>query len=182
MRHIVLIGFMGSGKTKTGKRLAEEAGYAFIDVDKKITSEMKMSVTDIFNRFGEVFFRALETKTIKELRQMEKRAVISVGGGLPMQEQNHKYLKELGTIVYLKGSAETLQKRLEGDHSRPLLAGSNMEEKIRKMLQTREPVYEKLADVTVVTAQQPMKKLIREIHIKCEMFESQYLMKSNSQI
>lgn len=182
MRHIVLIGFMGSGKTKTGKRLAEGSGLAFVDVDKIITREMKMSVTDIFNRFGEVFFRALETKTIKELRQMEKRAVISVGGGLPMQEQNHKYLKELGTIVYLKGSAETLQKRLERDHGRPLLTGTNMEEKIRRMLETREPVYEKLADVTVITSDQPMKELIREISIKCEMFEEQYFMKSKSHI
>ena len=180
MRHIVLIGFMGSGKTKTGKRLAEELGLAFVDVDRKITSEMKMSVTDIFNRFGEVFFRALETRAIKELMEEERRAVISVCGGLPMQEQNHKYLKELGTIVYLKGSAETLQKRLEGDHARPLLAGSKMDEKIRKMLQTREPVYEKLADVTVLTGSQPMKKLIREISVKCEMFENQYYMKSNS--
>ncbi len=182
MRHIVLIGFMGSGKTKTGKRLAEELGLTFVDVDKKITSEMKMSVTDIFSRFGEVFFRALETKTIKELRQMEKRAVISVGGGLPMQEQNHKYLKELGTVVYLKGSPETLQKRLGGDQSRPLLSGANMEEKLRQMLKTREPVYEKLADVTVITSGQPMKKLIREISIKCEMFENQYFMEHKDQI
>ena len=78
MRHIVLIGFMGSGKTETGKRLALEMRIPFLDVDKKITSEMRMSVADIFSRFGEVFFRALETKAIKELGQEKQRMVISV--------------------------------------------------------------------------------------------------------
>lgn len=173
MRHIVLIGFMGSGKTQTGILLAEKLGLQFVDVDKKITNEMKMSVSDIFSRFGEVFFRALETRAIKELRSLEEKAVISVGGGLPVQEQNHKYLKELGTIVYLKGSVETLKKRLAGDRTRPLLEGANLEGKIRRMLKVREPIYKELADVTVITADQPMSELIREIEEKCQEFENQ---------
>lgn len=182
MRHIVLIGFMGSGKTQTGKRLADELGIQFVDVDKKITTEMKMTVTDIFSRFGEVFFRALETRAIKELRALEEPAVISVGGGLPVQKQNHKYLKELGIIVYLKGSVETLKKRLEGDRTRPLLEGADLDGKIRRMLTAREPIYEKLADVTVITADQPMIELIREIEEKCQEFENQCLLKSSSHI
>lgn len=171
MRHIVLIGFMGSGKTETGKRLAQEMKLPFLDVDKKITSEMRMSVADIFNRFGEVFFRALETKAIKELGQEKQRMVISVGGGLPMQQQNHKYLKEIGIVVYLKGSVDTLKKRLQGDRTRPLLQGADLEGKIRKMLAAREPVYEKLADVTVVTADQPYSELIRQIRTQVEEYE-----------
>lgn len=182
MRHIVLIGFMGSGKTKTGRLLAEELGYRFVDVDKKITAEMKMSVTDIFSRFGEVFFRALETKAIKELLQLEECAVISVGGGLPVQKQNHKYLKQLGAVIYLKGSVETLKKRLEGDRTRPLLEGADLEGKIRKMLAAREPVYEKLADVTVITGQQPMQQLVQEIVKKWKEYEIQYLLKSKSHV
>ncbi len=180
MRHIVLIGFMGSGKTQTGTMLAEKLELPFIDVDKKITSEMKMSVSDIFSRFGEVFFRALETRAIKELRTLEETAVISVGGGLPVQEQNHKYLKELGTIVYLKGSVETLKKRLEGDQPRPLLNGADLEGKIRRMLKAREPIYKKLADVTVITADQPMAELIQEIEKKCQEFEDQHLLESSN--
>lgn len=171
MKHIVLIGFMGSGKTETGKRLAEEMGIPFLDVDKKITNEMRMSVADIFSRFGEVFFRALETKAIKEMNQIEQRTVISVGGGLPMQPQNHKYLKQIGTIVYLKGSADTLKRRLQGDRTRPLFQGADMEGKIRKMLAEREPVYEKLADITVITADQSFGQLIREIREKLEEYD-----------
>lgn len=172
MGHIVLIGFMGSGKTETGKRLAKEMGIPFLDVDKKITSEMRMSVADIFSRFGEVFFRALETKAIKELGETEERMVISVGGGLPMQPQNHKYLKKMGTIVYLKGSVDTLKKRLRGDRTRPLLQGADLEGKIRKMLASREPVYEELADITVVTANQPFGELIRQIREELEKCEN----------
>ena len=171
MRHIVLIGFMGSGKTETGKRLAQEMRIPFLDVDKKITSEMRMSVADIFSRFGEVFFRALETKAIKELGQGKQRMVISVGGGLPMQQQNHKYLKEIGIVVYLKGSVDTLKKRLQGDRTRPLLQGADLEGKIRKMLAAREPVYEKLADITVVTADQPFGELIGQIRKQVEEYE-----------
>lgn len=171
MKHIVLIGFMGSGKTETGKRLAQEMALPFLDVDKKITSEMRMSVADIFSRFGEVFFRALETKAIKEMAQIEQRTVISVGGGLPMQPQNHKYLKQIGTIVYLKGTTDTLKKRLQGDRTRPLLQGADLEGKIRKMLAEREPVYEKLADITVVTADQSFGQLIREIREKLEEYD-----------
>ncbi len=171
MRHIVLIGFMGSGKTETGKRLAQEMRIPFLDVDKKITSEMRMSVADIFSRFGEVFFRALETKAIKELGQEKQRMVISVGGGLPMQQQNHKYLKEIGIVVYLKGSVDTLKKRLQGDRTRPLLQGADLEGKIRKMPAAREPVYEKLADITVVTADQPFGELIGQIRKQVEEYE-----------
>lgn len=171
MKHIVLIGFMGSGKTETGKRLAQEMGIPFLDVDHKIAGEMRMSVADIFSRFGEVFFRALETKAIKELAQVEQRMVVSVGGGLPVQEQNHKYLKEMGIVVYLKGSVETLKGRLQGDNTRPLLQGASLEGKIRKMLEAREPIYEEVADVTVVTADQPFGELIQEIREAVQEYE-----------
>ena len=97
--------------------------------------------------------------------------VISVGGGLPMQQQNHKYLKEIGIVVYLKGSVDTLKKRLQGDRTRPLLQGADLEGKIRKMLAAREPVYEKLADITVVTADQPFGELIGQIRKQVEEYE-----------
>ena len=90
MNHIVIIGFMGSGKTRVGKRLSKDLGLEFVDVDKVITKRMNLTVKDIFRRFGEPFYRALETTTIKALIQDEERKVISLGAGLPMQEQNKK--------------------------------------------------------------------------------------------
>ena len=117
MNHIVIIGFMGSGKTRVGKRLAKDLGLPFIDVDRLIVKKMNMSVKEVFERFGEPFYRALETMAVKELSTDGERKVISVSAGLPLQEQNQKYLQNMGTIIYLKGSAATLIKRLEGSNT-----------------------------------------------------------------
>lgn len=166
MNHIVVIGFMGSGKTRVGRQLAKDLGLEFLDVDKKIVKDMKMSIADIHDRFGEPFYRALETKTIKDMLEVKERTVLSVGSGLPVQEQNHKYLKELGTIIYLKASVVTLKERLSGDNTRPPLKGANLTEKITRMLAERAPIYESLADITVVTGETTFQNLIREIEAK----------------
>ena len=166
MNHIVIIGFMGSGKTRVGKRLSQDLNLPFVDVDKVIVRKMDLSIKEIFQRFGEPFYRALETMTIKSLLEDPERKVISLGSGLPMQEQNEKYLKKLGTIIYIKGSLETLKKRLEGSSNAPFLDGDNQEEKIKKLLKQRDPVYHKYADLEVVTGVKPFEGLIEEIEQK----------------
>lgn len=166
MNHIVIIGFMGSGKTRVGKRLAQEYGLPFIDVDRVVTKKMNMSVSEIFQRFGEPFYRALETVVIKELVNDKERKVISLGAGLPVQEQNQKYLKDLGTVIYLKGSLETLKKRLESGNNDPLLEGDDKEDKIKKLLKQRDPIYAKFADIEVVTGVKSFDDLIEEIKEK----------------
>lgn len=166
MNHIVIIGFMGSGKTRVGKRLAQDYDLPFIDVDRVIMKKMNLSISEIFQRFGEPFYRALETLVIKELINDKERKVISLGSGLPVQEQNQKYLKQLGTIVYLKGSLETLKKRLETGSNNPLLEGDDKEEKIKKLLKQRDPIYSKFADIEVVTGVKPFEALIEEIKQK----------------
>lgn len=168
MNHIVIIGFMGSGKTRVGKRLAQEYGLPFIDVDRVVTKKMNLSISEIFQRFGEPYYRALETIVVKELINDKERKVVSLGSGLPVQEQNQKYLKDLGTIVYLKGSLETLRKRLEAGSNDPLLEGDDREEKIKKLLKQRDPVYAKLADIEVVTGVKPFEALIEEIKQKLD--------------
>lgn len=168
MNHIVIIGFMGSGKTRVGKRLAQDMDLPFIDVDKVITKKMNLSVSEMFQRFGEPFYRALETLVVKELITDKERKVISLGSGLPMQEQNQKYLKQLGTIVYLKGSLETLRKRLEAGNSNPLLEGDDRDEKMKKLLKQRDPVYSRYADIEVETGVKPFEALIEEIKEKLE--------------
>ena len=162
MNHIVVIGFMGSGKTRVGKRLSSDLGLTFVDVDKVIVKKMNMSVKEILQKFGEPYYRALETMTVKALIEDKERKVISLGAGLPVQEQNEQYIKQLGTVVYLKGSAETLRKRLEGN-SNPLLEGENQDEKITKLLKQRDPIYHKFADIEVVTGVKPFEELIKEI-------------------
>lgn len=166
MNHIVIIGFMGSGKTRVGKRLSQDLGLPFVDVDKVIVKKMNLSVREILQKFGDPYYRALETMVIKELIHDQDRKIISVSSGLPMQEQNDAYLKELGTILYIKGSFETLKKRLEGTSKDPILDGADRDERIRKLLKQRDPVYEKYADVTVVTGVKPFESLVEEIKEK----------------
>ena len=165
MNHIVVIGFMGSGKTRVGKRLSSDLGLTFVDVDKVIVRKMNMSVKEIFQRFGEPYYRALETMTVKALIEDKEKKVISLGAGLPVQEQNEKYIKQLGTVVYLKGSADTFRKRLEGNNN-PLLEGENQDEKMKKLLKQRDPIYHKFADIEVVTGDKPFEALIKEIEEK----------------
>ena len=171
MNHIVVIGFMGSGKTRVGKRLSSDLGLTFVDVDKVIVRKMNMPVKEIFQRFGEPYYRALETMTVKALIEDKEKKVISLGAGLPIQEQNEKYLKELGTVVYLKGSLATLKKRLEGSSKDPMLDGDDRDEKIKKLLKQRDPVYQKFADIQVTTGEVPFEELIKEIEEKLASYE-----------
>ena len=161
------------GAKRAGIRniLSRDLGLPFVDLEKLIVKKMNLSVREIFEKFGEPFFRALETMALKELINDSERRVISLGSGLPLQEQNQKYLKELGTVVYLKGSLETLKKRLEGSSKDPLLDGEDRDDKIKKLLKQRDPVYQKFADIQVVTGVKPFEELVHEIEEKLAAYE-----------
>ena len=101
MGNIVLIGFMGCGKSSVGKKLAEKMDYCFCDVDRVIERDNKKSISEIFETKGEEYFRELETKTVKKLINTVSNCIISVGGGLPIKNGNGELLKKLGTVVFL---------------------------------------------------------------------------------
>ncbi len=158
MGHIAIIGFNGSGKTRVGKRLAKDLGLPFIDLDKAVSKKMNMSVGDIFQKFGEPYYRALETLILKEVAADNEKKVVSLGAGLPLQEQNQKILGKLGTVLYIRGSAETLIQRLR-DTDSPLIEDEGSEAKIQKMVKQRDPVYAKFADIIVETGIMPLMTL-----------------------
>ncbi len=170
MNHIVIIGFMGSGKTRVGKRLAKDFDIPFVDIDRVVTKKMNLSSKEIFDRFGEPFYRALETTAVKALIEDPEQKVISLGSGLPMQEQNEKYIKKLGTVVYLTVSYETLKKRLENSSSNPLIEGADKADKIKKLLKQRDPVYAKFADVEMITGDKPFEELIGQLEEKLKTY------------
>ncbi len=170
MNHIVIIGFMGSGKTRVGKRLAKDFDIPFVDIDRVITKKMNMSMKEIFERFGEPFYRALETTAVKALIEDPEQKVISLGSGLPMQEQNESYIKKLGTVVYLKGSYDTLKQRLENSSNNPLLEGEDKADRIKKLLKQRDPVYAKFADVEMITGDKPFEELISQLEEKLKTY------------
>ncbi len=166
MKHIIMIGFMGAGKTSVGKHLARHLGLKFTDTDDLIVQEQHMPVNQIFAEQGEAYFRELETEMLKKLMQAEERMVISVGGGLPMTQANQPLLKELGTVVYLRADVDTLMERLKRDTSRPLLKGGNLREKITGLMDARESTYEKVADVQIHTDKKAFSEIVLEISEK----------------
>lgn len=163
MNNIVLIGFMGSGKTSVGIQLAGKLAFEFKDTDQMIEENCKRTIKSIFAKEGEEFFRKLETKTIKELIEKTNNTVISAGGGLPIQPGNGELLRQLGHVVYLKASRATIINRLTGDTTRPLLSGENPEEKVDTLLKFREPLYEAAAQISVITDERIFSDIIDEI-------------------
>lgn len=161
--NIILIGFMGSGKTSVGERLAKRMSYQFQDTDLLIEQKAGDTINHIFQTRGEEYFRSLETNLLMELHTSLKNTVLSTGGGLPMIGQNTKLLKELGYVVYLKATKGTVIKRLKGDTTRPLLAGEDPEGKIERLMNVRGPFYEKAADKIIATDDKSFDEIINLI-------------------
>ncbi len=150
-QNIILIGYMGSGKTSVGKVLAKRLSYRFYDTDELLEQKAEDTISQIFSVHGEEYFRNLETKLLEELSLDMNETVLSTGGGLPLRKQNAELLKEMGYIVFLKATKQTTMNRLQGDITRPLLQGDDLEKKVEQMLALRTPIYEKIAHRIVKT-------------------------------
>ena len=162
-RNIILIGYMGSGKSTVGRKAAKAVEYNFLDTDVLIEKEEGMTISRLFEEKGEPYFREKETETIRKLIAEPKGNIIATGGGLPMKEGNAELLKELGTVIYLKAETDTLMKRLSGDNARPLLKNGDLREKIETMLAIRGPVYEACADLVLQTDNMSLYEIICQI-------------------
>lgn len=161
--HVILIGFMGAGKTTIGKRLSRRLGVSLLDTDRLIEEEENTTISRMFETKGEEAFRQAETRMLKTLAQCEDKAVISTGGGLPMREENRKILKETGTVVYLRVQPDTVLKRLKGDTARPLLQGGDAPKKVRTLLNDREGLYQEAAHITVDVDDKTVGQIAAEI-------------------
>ena len=146
MKRIILIGYMGSGKTTVGRALAKELGLPFYDLDWYIESRMRKKVSQIFAEQGEEEFRRIERNMLHEVAEFED-VVISCGGGTPCFFDNIDYLNQQAQVVYLRCEPEVLHKHLlMGKGDRPLLKGKTPDELIeyiRQQLELREPYYTK---------------------------------------
>ena len=159
--NIVLTGFMGTGKSKIGKRLAKRLGMSYLDTDELIEEREKDSVPAIFKKKGEEYFRRLETKVVKEVALLDNY-VISTGGGVVLREGNIRLLKKNAFIVCLFASPEVILKRTEGNDNRPLLGVNNQKKRIEELLALRKPYYEK-ADFSVDTSALDSEGVVEEI-------------------
>lgn len=149
MKNIVIVGFMATGKSTVGRRLAQRLGRAFIDTDKEIETVTGKTVAQIFARDGAVRFRSEEALVVKKL-SLREDLVIATGGGIVLDPENVRLLKERGILIALTAPPDVIYQRARGKKTRPLLAGGDLREKINALLKEREDIY-KVADLTVNT-------------------------------
>lgn len=160
--NIVLIGFMGSGKSTISKKLSERFGMEIVEMDQIIAEREQMSISEIFATKGEPYFRDLETNLLIEL-QAEKNVVISCGGGVPMRECNVIEMKKNGKVVLLTARPETILERVKDDHSRPLLENNKSVEYISELMEKRREKYEAASDIIVETDEKRADEICEEI-------------------
>ena len=163
MKHVILIGFMGSGKSTVGFRLSYKLKKCLIDTDKLIEEREKMSISEMFATKGEGYFRQKETECLTGLFHELGSRIISLGGGTPIREENREIIQKLGKVIYLQASPDTIYQRVKHDTSRPLLQCENPKGKIEAMLAERNPIYESVADIIIHVDGKEMKDVVQEI-------------------
>jgi shikimate kinase len=149
MGNIVLVGFMGAGKSVCGRLLARRLGRCFVETDDMIVARDGRPIPEIFQQEGEDGFRRLEAEVVEALR-LKSRDVIATGGGLPCREGRMDALRELGTVVWLRGDPAELLARASRSGARPMLRGRTPED-LAALYRAREPFYGQ-AHLTVDTA------------------------------
>ncbi len=159
---VVLVGFMGAGKTVVGKTVARMTGSSFVDLDALIEVDAGMSVSEIFRTVGESGFREIERRLVREAVSVPGR-VIATGGGAFMDPDNRSLLKKYAPVVHLDVAPETVIRRLGKDDRRPLLRGEDREEKVRDLMALRGTVYEE-ADITISTDRKNVAEIAALVH------------------
>lgn len=138
--NIVLIGFMGSGKSSIGRLIAARLGFQFVDTDAVIVKRAGMEIAELFEKEGEERFRELETTALSSLAHL-RRCVIATGGGVILRERNRELLRALGFVVLLTASEEVIFERVSRNTKRPLLQTANPRETLTRLLAERGPLY-----------------------------------------
>jgi shikimate kinase len=152
-KNIVLIGFMGSGKSTVGRELHQRLGYPWVDTDHLIEQRERKSIAAIFAESGEEAFRDLETRVLEELNESQvPRRIISTGGGVIGREQNRALLRGLGYVVWLHAPTSVIVERTSKNRDRPLLHAEDPVARIEALLAVRKPLYAETAHLKVDTA------------------------------
>jgi len=141
---------MGSGKTTVGRKLAERLGFEFHDSDDLIEKTSQRTISEIFQRDGETYFRDLETEVLRSLQGSEKQ-ILATGGGVVLRLENVELLKKLGPVILLNASVEAIHQRTKMATHRPLLQVDNPRQEIEKRLADRHSAYTAAADYSIET-------------------------------
>lgn len=164
MKNIILVGYMGCGKTTVGKNLARICEMSFLDTDELIEEQQGRSISEIFATDGEEAFRDMETEVLKKMiEQRREGLVLSTGGGMALREENRALLKQLGIVFYLKAKPETVYERVKGDTKRPLLQCEDPLSRIRMMQEQRGPAYQDAAHYVIAVDERKQQEIAENI-------------------
>ena len=159
-RSIVLVGMMGAGKSTIGRRLSARLGLPFLDADAEIELAHRLSIPDIFEKYGEPYFRDGEVRVIARLLESGP-AVIATGGGAVMRQETRDRIREKAISIWLKADSDIIMRRVKRRSDRPLLQTADPEATVERLIREREPVYGQ-ADVTVWSRDVPHEKIVDE--------------------
>lgn len=148
-RNIILVGFMGTGKSTVGMTLAERLGWAFVDTDQYIEGKHRKSIPELFREQGEAFFRAAESEALREMLSGEGR-ILATGGGAVLAAENREMMQNNGFVIALRAAPDIIIRRVSEDQNRPLLQG-NLEERVHSIMEQRKHAYD-FADISIDTS------------------------------
>ena len=172
--NIVLIGFMGVGKSTISDYMSRMFDMEVVEMDQLIVEREGMSISDIFERYGEEYFRNLETNLLIEMQE-KKNVIISCGGGVAMRERNVAEMKKNGRVVLLTAKPETILSRVKDSDDRPLLNGHKDVEYIEQMMEKRREKYEAAADILVNTDGKSVLEICEDLIQKLLEMEDEYV-------
>jgi len=158
---------MGAGKSTVGRQLAKSLGRDFYDSDKEIEKRTGVSISWIFEMEGEAGFRSREQKVLDDLTSL-KDIVLATGGGAILAEENRRYLRSRGQVIYLSASVEQLFRRTLKDKNRPLLQTDDPKRQIAELLELRDPLYREVADLELRTGEQSIQHVVSGLIKKLE--------------
>lgn len=165
--NIVLIGMSGAGKTTIGRALSYKLKMAFVDMDSYIERKYNRQISEIFDEYGEEYFRKLETEVAKEVSENYKNTIISTGGGVVLNHENMEYLKSNGTVVYINRTVENILSTLNAE-KRPLLKENP--DKLYEMRKIRHQLYTKYADICILNSGE-LKDCVNNIAEAIDMYK-----------
>lgn len=167
--NIMLIGFMGAGKTTVSTRLSKDMSLPEIDMDAYIVKSKNMKISEIFDKYGEEGFRTIETECLIEIMK-NKGNIVSCGGGAVLKDENVEYMKENGVIVLLTATPQTIYERVKNSNDRPILNGNMNVEFIEQLMNKRKSKYLEVADIIIETDNKSIADISKEIQSKLVEF------------
>lgn len=169
--NIFLVGFMGAGKTTVASELTKKLEMHRVEMDQMIVEKQGMSISEIFDMYGETYFRNLESNCLIELQHV-KQSVVSCGGGIVMREDNAENMKKNGRVVLLTATPQTILERVKDSNERPILEHHKNVQFIAELMEKRKEKYKNIADVTIQTDGKTIDEICDEIIAKLIKFDN----------